>query len=95
MNLLIYLYFVFVIELFIHLNINTQRHNNYTLILWFDLLYVVDKDYRYVHEAGKEIHDILTHESKLTTQSEYQSNVVEIDDSSEDDNNNSHQTNVA
>ena len=41
----------------------------------------------------KEIHDILTNKPE-PTQNEAQSNVVEIDDSGEDDNNNSHWTNV-
>ena len=34
------------------------------------ILFVVDKDYICVHEAGKEIHDILTHESEPTIQNE-------------------------
>ena len=94
-NLLIYMYFVFVIELLIHLRINTQIHNNYTLILWFGLLFVANnKYYRCVYDTGEEIYDILTHEPE-PTQNKAQSNIVEIDDSGEDDNNNSHQTNVA
>ena len=42
---------------------------------------------------GKEIHDILTHEPE-PTKNEAQSNIVEIYDSGEDDDNNSHYTNV-
>ena len=35
------------------------------MILWFDLLFVIDKDNGCIHEVGEEILDSFTHEAEL------------------------------
>ena len=61
----------------------------YSLLIILVNLFIIDKDNECAHSVGKWILDIFTTSRKLT-QSEAQSNAVDIDDSGEDDGGSGH-----